>query len=110
MYRRKPQGWVKHIDFILLDLMSLALAFILALISRHGADSVHLIQYYMGILFFYLLTAGFLHVVNNTFCGVMKRGYYKEFSHTVKHVAVAELAAITYLFSVQQTHPLLYQH
>lgn len=103
MYRRKPQGWVKHIDFILLDLMSLALAFILALISRHGADSVHLIQYYMGILFFYLLTAGFLHVVNNTFCGVMKRGYYKEFSHTVKHVAVAELAAITYLFSVQQS-------
>lgn len=103
MYRRKPQGWVKHIDFMLLDIGSLILAFILAVFSRHGRDSIYLTQHYMGIFFFYLLTVVFLHVVNNTFSGVMKRGYYKEFSHTVKHVVVAELAAIAYLFSVRQS-------
>lgn len=34
MYRRGPKGWLKHLDFILLDLLSLQAAFGLAYIIR----------------------------------------------------------------------------
>ena len=102
MYRRKPQGWLKHIDFILWDLGSLILAVALACFTRHGLDAFELTTHYMGVFGFYTLLVIFLHVVNNTFSGVLKRGYYREFAETVKHVAVAELGTIAYLYSTQQ--------
>lgn len=103
MYRRKPQGWLKHIDFVLWDIGSLLLAFALACITRHGRNSIYLIRHYLGVFIFYFLTVLFLHVVNNTFSGVMKRGYYKEFDRTVKHVVTVEFAVIVYLFTLQQS-------
>ena len=37
MYRKESEGWHKHLDFIILDLLCLQLAFILAFrISGHG--------------------------------------------------------------------------
>ena len=102
MYRRKPQGWLKHIDFLLLDMGSLVLAFVLACAIRHGGD-VELIQrHYSSIFYVYLLAVILLHIVNNTFSGVLRRGYYKEMSHTIRHVVMTELAFISYLYVTQQ--------
>ena len=36
MYRRKNKGWLKHMDFIILDLLCLQICFVLAYFSRHG--------------------------------------------------------------------------
>lgn len=94
---------MKHIDFFLLDIGSLILAFAAACFIRHGLEAVFLVRHYLGVFSFYLLTVVLLHIVNNTFSGVLKRGYYKEFSHTVKHVITAELVSIAYLFISQQS-------
>lgn len=102
MYRRKPQGWLKHVDFFLLDVASLILSFMAASVLRHGDSAVTMIPHYLGIFSFYLVTVVLLHVLNNTFSGVLRRGYYHELAHTVKHVALAELVAIAYLFSTKQ--------
>ena len=104
MYRRKPQGWLKHIDFFLLDIGSLMVSFLLATIARHREETSWLIQQYLDIFSFYLLTVLLLHVVNNTFSNVLKRGYYLELAHTIKHVAVAELMAIAYLYFAKQAN------
>lgn len=101
MYRRKPQGWLKHIDFFLLDIGSLVFAFAAAGVARHGVNWLGN-QSYMGIFAFYVFAVALIHVVNNTFSGVLKRGYYKEFVHTLKHVALVELFAIAYLFATKQ--------
>ena len=102
MYRRKPQGWLKHIDFFLLDIASFLLSFVVSLFVRHGQDTFSLGARYVGVFLFYLLSIVLLHIVNNTFSGVLKRGYYKEFMHTVRHVATTEMAVIVYLFALQQ--------
>ena len=36
MYYKKPQGWAKHTDFILWDMVCLQCAFVLAYMTRHG--------------------------------------------------------------------------
>ena len=102
MYRRKPQGWLKHIDFFLLDIASLLPAFLLASFARHGRAAAWLTSQYLGIFSFYLLTVVLLHVVNNTFSGVLKRGYYIELIHTIKHVIMTELVATAYLYFAKQ--------
>lgn len=36
MYKKSPQGWLKHWDFILLDIFCLQLAFVVAYLVRQG--------------------------------------------------------------------------
>ena len=105
MYRRKPQGWLKHVDFFLLDIVSLILSQYLANLARHGSVASVMLPDYLDIYSFYLLVVVLLHVVNNTFSNVLKRGYYVEFLHTVKHVFYAELMAIAYLFFAKRADP-----
>ena len=102
MYRRKPQGWLKHVDFFLLDIGTLIVSFLAANYLRHGASAGALLPQYLGIFSFYLLTVVLLHVLNNTFSNVLKRGYFHELAHTFKHVVMAELVATAYLFFAKQ--------
>ena len=87
----------------LLDTGSLLVFFALACSARYGSESLPVLQLYLGIYFFYLLTVAFLHIADNTFSGILRKGYYKEFSQTVKHVLTAELVSIAYLFVMQQS-------
>lgn len=36
MYKRREQGWLKHLDFILWDALALQIAFVLAYIIRRN--------------------------------------------------------------------------
>ena len=39
MYRKDSTGWIKHVDFIILDLICLQVAFVLAyVLSGYGAN------------------------------------------------------------------------
>lgn len=47
MYKKSPQGWLKHWDFILLDIFCLQLAFVVAYLVRQGLENPYSDQ--MGI-------------------------------------------------------------
>ena len=36
MYRRDTKGWLKHLDFMVLDLIVLQISFVLAYVLWHG--------------------------------------------------------------------------
>ena len=38
MYRKKGRGWTKHIDFMLLDVLCMQIAFIFSYIWRFGLE------------------------------------------------------------------------
>lgn len=103
MYRRKPQGWLKHIDFIILDVVCLQIAFVLAYMTRHGLKNPYAADLYMNLICVYTLVSVLLHMVNNTFQDVLKRGYYLEAARTVRHIFFAELAITFYMFSVKES-------
>lgn len=102
MYHKKTQSWVKHIDFIFLDLLSLFVAYVLAFITRHGFTNPFEIRDYVTLLFVFALVDIIVLLVNNTFSGVLRRGYYKELSSSFKHICIVQLIVALYLFSVQQ--------
>ena len=39
MYKKRSSGWIKHIDFIIIDLLCLHVAFILAYIMHFAGDT-----------------------------------------------------------------------
>ena len=100
MYKRNNQGWLKHIDFILCDVLALQLAFILAYAIRQDgfpyASSIYRSLGLMLVVVDILIAAVF-----NTMHNVMKRGYYQESIQTLKQVALVFVVIIIYLFSTQ---------
>lgn len=102
MYRKSSKGWLKHSDFILLDLISLQVAFILAYFFRHGLHNPYSNSVYLDVALFILLVDTVVMFFTDTLKNVLKRGYYQEFAATVKHAVIVELLVALYLFVVQE--------
>ena len=101
MFKKSTHGWLKHYDFILLDLICLELSFILAYGLRHSSFNPFISSIYRNIgwtLFFVDIGVIFF---NETFKGVLKRGYYRELAITVRHAFILILVVALYLFSVR---------
>lgn len=104
MYKKSAEGWLKHWDFILLDIICLQIAFIIAYFIRQGignpysdplysSEAISLILCQIAVIFF-----------SQSYQGILKRGYYIEFTRTVKHVCMVMLLSMAYLFTTQQSN------
>ena len=101
MYSKKAQGWIKHLDFIILDVLCLQVAFVLAYMTRHGLASPYASPIYSNLAIVYTLVDVLVLIVNQSMKNVLKRGYYIELAHTVKHVVLVFACVVVYLFSAQ---------
>ncbi|MGN0165977.1 MAG: sugar transferase [Lachnospiraceae bacterium] len=102
MYEKSTQGWLKHIDFILLDVLSLVLAFFLALFVRYGFSNPFRYDIYIDILFLYAFIDFIVLICNNSMSNVLKRGYYIELVISVKHVFLVEVITVFFLFTIKK--------
>ena len=101
MYHKKVQGWMKHADFILIDIICLNVAFVLAYLTRHGLVNPYGSELYRQVAAMYTLADFLVLIMNSTMKNVLKRGYYKEFLHTFKHAFLVALVVAIALFTVQ---------
>lgn len=100
MYKRNAQGWSKHFDFFVVDEISLQAAFILAVFIRHRSWAYSTPLYFsLGILL--ILIDLLVLVTHNSMHNVMSRGYYVEFSQTVKHCFFVFAIATICMFATQ---------
>lgn len=101
MYKRCSQGWLKHIDFMILDIICLHWAFILAFVFHYGFQNPYGSHMYRNMAIIMTLIDIIVMISFECLKNVLKRGYYKEFIMTIKHVCLVELLAIFYLFIIQ---------
>lgn len=102
MYKRNAQGWLKHFDFILWDILVLQVSFVLGYMIRHGWGQWPYMRQDYRILAIILVAVDILAaVIFNTMHNVMKRGELRELAETAKHVALVLLFMSLYLFSTQ---------
>ena len=101
MYSQKTKSWTKHLDFILLDILCLHIAFVLAYISRHGFLNPYADFLYFDMAVIYTLADFVVLIMNSTMKSVLKRGFYKEVVQTLRHVLIVTAIMLGYLFSMQ---------
>ena len=102
MYKKNAQGWLKHIDFIVWDILILQVAFVLGYMFRHGWGKWPYAQTdYKSLAIVLIVVDVLVAVLFSTMHNVMKRGYLKEFTASVKHVALTLGIMTIYLFSTQ---------
>lgn len=102
MYRKSSKGWLKHWDFILLDIVCLQMAFLAAYFIRHGVKNPYVNPIYRNEAVIMVLICCLITFVDESFKNVLKRGIYREFVATVKQVVLVSLSSAFYLFMVQE--------
>lgn len=98
MYQQQKSSWLKHWDFILLDLVCLQIAYVAAYMLRHGFQSPYASSWYRNmavVITLVQLCAGFLL---ENYKNILRRGYFEEFKQTAVLVSVEILFTFAYLF------------
>lgn len=103
MYKRKAQGWMKHADFIMLDMVCLQLAFMAAYMVRMGAGNPYADENYFSIGVVLLLADAVISIMFASFKNVLKRDMYKEIMMTFRHICLIEVIVIAYLFTLRRS-------
>ena len=101
MYKRTSQGWRKHLDFIVVDEVSLQVAFVLAFLFRHGIFPPYANSKYLAIGIVLAVVDFLVAVLLDSMHNVLKRDEYKEFKETLKHCSAVIALAILLMFGLQ---------
>ncbi len=100
MYRHNRSELAGHIDFIILELISLELAYIVAALIRHH-QLLFSRAIYRELVVILVLLDLLVIVLFNTFHNVLKRDYTEEFVATLKQCFSVFFLVLIYVFAIQ---------
>lgn len=103
MFQRKTTSWLKHWDFILLDIVCLELCFVIFSCIRNRWDLFVDSPTYRGLFCVLLFIDLAVCLFAETYKNVLKRGSLVEFTKTVSHTFLVFSITLIYLFMVQLT-------
>lgn len=98
MYRTKAGGWLKHLDFILSDLLCVIISLVLSYFIRIGDFSLFTNNFYLYLTFIYLIINVFVSLFFGSHRDILRRGYWVEFKSTLTHNILCFLMVIVFLF------------
>ena len=98
MYKKTLKGLFKHIDFVLIDIIMVQLAYVFAYWMRHGIYNPYRIYIYaMGGLV--LVIAGLINAnLAENYKNILRRGYFEEFKAVIRYLLVCAMLLMTYQF------------
>ena len=103
MYQRKTQTWIKHLDFIMLDMISLVIAFFLSYYQYNHTFKLIANGNYRNMLFLLVLLDILVAVLFNTMHNVLRRSTYEELKETLKQVLLVLAIATMLLFAMKMS-------
>lgn len=101
MYRRRTGGWLKHWDFILLDIISLQLGFILAYSYRMGRGLPYNDGDYRALALFFIMVEMAIFLFSNLLEDVVKRGVWREIKSCAASGILILLFSSLFMFSMK---------
>lgn len=106
MYKKKKRSWVKHLDFILLDMLAAELALFLAIFVRYEGAIIFFSRFehytlYQNLAFIlpFLDLTGVLFT--ETYTGILRRTKYQELAATFWHSVVNFLGVLIYMYAMR---------
>lgn len=102
MYRRDRLSWLKHLDFIILDLICLQAAYVLAYRLCGVGVNPYRFVLYRSVAVFLALADLVIIFACGTMDNVRKRGHYRNFIITLGHSLIIGGLTLLFLFMIQQ--------
>ncbi|MBO4360227.1 MAG: sugar transferase [Eubacteriaceae bacterium] len=103
MYKKYNLRWLKHLDFILLDVLCLHTAFIISYMIRHGVSNPYAKEGYLMISVVFTIVDFLSAISFESMKNVLKRGYYREMAATIKHSLIVIALTVAYMFTIKES-------
>lgn len=98
MYGKIPSQWTKHLDFMLVDAICMETAFGAACILRAEEKITSGPNIYRNMAVILFLLDILIVFLSESYKGILRRGYYREFVATLKQVTYILAAYLIYIF------------
>ena len=102
MYKKLSTGWLKHLDFMILDMICLQLAFVMGYFLRHHSLNPYENAIYRNEAIVFALIQLMIMFFDDSFKNVLKRGYLAESGKTIKNMVYIIVLGVFYLFLIQE--------
>ena len=104
MYKGLVKGWMKHLDFLFLDVICLEISFLIAYIIRNGLQKDYMPPIYKNLMIVIVLVDICAVFFNNSYDEIVRRGVIAEFKRVCVHCTWNFLGIILWLFAVKQSN------
>lgn len=102
MYARRMNGWGKHLDFFILDVVMLELALFISYGIRHAWSYQKFNDIYQTLTLFLAMSSICVGILRESYHGILRRNSYHEFGQTFRHVTVVEVILIAVAFFLKE--------
>lgn len=103
MYKDMIKGWIKHADFMLIDIVCLEISFIIAYMFRQGISNGMMAELYRALMLMIIVADICAVFFCNSYSDIIKRGYLIEFKQVLIHCGWVVVAIIVWLFFIKQS-------
>ena len=98
MNKRSDNGWLKHGDFILLDILCMQVSFVLAYWVVHGFGNPYVRGDYQYQVLVLIASQIITILFSNQYSGILRRGVFRELFSVLKYMLLTLAIALVYLF------------
>lgn len=103
MYQKRSSSWIKHTDFILLDLLTMSVSFYLGYVVRHGFRPFWQQSIYLNMFGALVILDICVAFFRDAYSGIVRRGYLEEARESVTHCLVTCALLLLYFFLLQRS-------
>ena len=98
MYKRESGSWLKHGDFIILDILCIQIALLVAYMFRNGFEFPWKNDTYQQMAFILTIMDIVVVFFMQSYKGILRRGYFREFKETLLRVSATITGFILFNF------------
>lgn len=103
MYKDAIRGWIKHIDFLIIDIICLEVSFLLVYTLRNGRFLIPFPQIYRDLAVVIVLIDICTVFFRSSYKNIIRRGYLVELKETIIHCAFVTAGIIIWMFVSKQS-------
>lgn len=104
MYKEIVKGWVKHLDFMIMDVLSLEISLLIAYVIRNSVQhGVILPGIYRTLAVMIVIIHICVVFFGNSYESIIRRGYLVELKKVMIHCAWIVLGMIAWMFLIKQS-------
>ena len=103
MYKKERKSWMKHLDFTILDIICLELAYALSYFMRFGRKNEFLNEEYQRLAVVLILIDICVVFFGESYKSILRRKNTQEFKHVVIHTTIIVAGMMVYGYWTRQS-------
>ena len=103
MYKKERKSWAKHLDFILLDILCLQLAFMISYFIRLCMSLLYLNEPYQRLSIILVLLDICVSFFTEAYKGILRRNKFQELQAVIIHCTTVFVGLLVYMYAIKQS-------